>query len=179
MFQKKFRRALNLIRIPMNRSYAAGCAMGLLLLAGCSQAPVPAPPDTRAADEKAIRDDEVAWNKDWAAKDVEKVLSHYADDAALMVSDMPLMKGKDAMRPALKEMLADKNLSLNFAASTAEVSKSGDMAYIQGTYTLTLTKPKTKKPITEKGKYATIYKKQADGSWKAVEDISNADAPAK
>jgi uncharacterized protein (TIGR02246 family) len=154
--------------------------MGLvLLLASCSQAPAPAPPDTRAADEKAIRDDEVAWNKDWAAKDVEKVLSHYADDATLMVPDMPLVKGKDAMRPPLKEMIADKNLSMNFAASTVEISKSGDMAYIQGAYTLTMTNPKTKKPVTEKGKYATVYKKQADGSWKAVEDISNADAPAK
>jgi ketosteroid isomerase-like protein len=32
--------------------------------------------------------------------------------------------------------------------------------------------------LTEKGKYVTVYKKQADGGWKAVADIFNADAPA-
>jgi uncharacterized protein (TIGR02246 family) len=164
----------------MIRSIFAGCALGfVLLLAGCSQAPPPAPPDTRAGDEKIIRDGEVAWMQDYASKDVEKILSHYADDATLMVPDMPLMKGKEAMRPALTKMLADKNLSSTFATSTAEVSKSGDLAYTQGTYTFVHTDPKTKKPVTEKGKYVTVYKKQADGSWKAIEDIDNEDAPAK
>jgi hypothetical protein len=43
---------------------------------------------------------------------------------------------------------------------------------------MTMTNPKTKKPVTEKGKYVTVYKKQADGTWKAIEDINNADAPA-
>ena len=38
------------------------------------QAPPPAAPDTRAADEQAIRDGEAAWVKDFAAKDVDKVL---------------------------------------------------------------------------------------------------------
>jgi len=164
----------------MNRRYAAAFGVGLLLsLAACSQAPPPAPPDMRAADEKAIHDDEVAWNQDWAAKDIEKIVSHYADDATLMIPDFPLMKGKDAMRAALKEMVADKNLALSFSSSTLEASKGGDVAYMQGTYSLTETDPKTKKAVTEKGKYVTVYKKQADGSWKAVEDINNRDAPAK
>jgi ketosteroid isomerase-like protein len=35
-----------------------------------------------------------------------------------------------------------------------------------------------KKVLREKGKYVTIYSRQADGSWKMMEDISNADAPA-
>jgi len=60
-----------------------------MLIGGCSQAPPPAPPDTRAADEKSIRDGEVAWNADWAAKDVDKIASHYGDDAILMVPGMP------------------------------------------------------------------------------------------
>ncbi len=92
---------------------------------------------------------------------------------------MAAMKGKEAMRAALKEMLADPNLALSFTATSAEVSKGGDLAYTQGTYTMTMTDPKTKKAVTEKGKYVTVYRKQADGSWKAVEDINNADAPAE
>jgi hypothetical protein len=32
---------------------------------------------------------------------------------------------------------------------------------------MTMTDPKTKKAVTEKGKYVTAYKKQADGSGKS------------
>ena len=39
------------------------------------------------------------------------------------------------------------------------------------------TDPKTKKVLTEKGKYVTVFQKQADGGWKAVADIFNEDAP--
>jgi len=32
-------------------------------------------------------------------------------------------------------------------------------------------------PATEKGKYLTVWKKQADGSWKVIEDMFNSDLP--
>jgi len=160
----------------MRNGYIAGCAIGLMiLLSACSDTP-PAPVDTSAADQKAIRDGEIAWASDWAAKDLDKIVSHYADDAALMITDAPVMKGKDAIRTGLKAMLADKNLSLSFTTTSAEVSK--DLGYTTGTYSMTMTNSKTKKAETEKGKYVTVYKKQADGSWKSVADISNADGPA-
>jgi hypothetical protein len=54
-------------------------------------------------------------------------------------------------------------------------SKSDDMAYLQGTYTMT--DPKTKKPMTDKGKYLTVFTKQPDGSWKAIADAFNSDPP--
>jgi ketosteroid isomerase-like protein len=56
-------------------------------------------------------------------------------------------------------------------------SKGGDMAYSQGTYTMTVTNPKTKKPMTHKGKYLTVYTKQTDGSWKVVAHAFNSDSP--
>lgn len=163
----------------MKRSYAVSIAAGLLvLLSGCAQAPPPPPPDTRAADEKTIRDGEVAWNADWAAKDVEKIVAHYADDATLMVPGAPAMKGKDAIRTGLKPVAADANTALTFTATSVEVSKGSDIAYTQGTYSMTTTDGKTKKPVTEKGTYVTVYKKQADGAWKAIQDINTPEAPA-
>lgn len=150
--------------------------ISVLTLASCTQAPPPAPPDTRAADEKALKDDEVAWNKDWESKDVEKVISHYADDAELEVPDMQVLKTKDDMRNAIKQIESDPNWSISFASDKIEVAKSGDLGYVQGHYTVTATDPKTKKKVTEKGKYVTVYKKQADGTWKAIQDINNEDA---
>src|SRR5438874_4501250 len=121
----------------MNRPSAAGCAVMLcMLLAGCSQAPLPAPPDTRLADKMAIRKGDVAWNAEWAAKDAERIVSHYVDDAILMVPDMPTMKGKDAIRAGLKMVLADPNVSLTFTPNSVDVAKSGDIAFSQGVYTM-------------------------------------------
>ena len=128
--------------------------------------------DTRATDEKAIREGEVAWNGDFKAKDADKIVARYADDATIMAPGEAAAKGKDAIRATLNGLLADKNMSLGFASNTVEVAKGGDIAYAQGTYTLTATNPKTKKPSTEKGTYVTVYKKQAGGDWKAIEDIN-------
>lgn len=33
----------------------------------------------------------------------------------------------------------------------------------------------TKKPVDDKGRYVTVYKKQADGSGKAVEDLAGSE----
>lgn len=157
-----------------------GCAaLSVFALVGCTEAPPPVPPDTREADTKALKDDEAAWNKDWAAKDLEKILSHYADDASLEIPDVAILKTKDDMRKALKQVLDDPNWSITFANDKTDVDKSGDLAYVQGHYTVTATDEKSKKKVTEKGKYVTVYKKQADGSWKAVQDINNEDETPK
>ena len=37
----------------------------------------------------------------------------------------------------------------------------------------------TKKKMVEEGKFVNVFKKQADGRWKTVADIFNADAPAE
>ena len=134
-------------------------------------------PDT-AADEKAIRDNETAWVQDWQAKDADKIVSHYAPDAVLLVTNMPAMKGSDAIKSGIGPMLKDPHLSLTFSPTLVVIAKGDDMAYTQGIYTMTYTEPKTGSTLIEKGKYVTVYKKQDDGSWKAVEDIDNADGPA-
>ena len=66
-------------------------------MAACKQAP-PVAPDTHDADVKAISDTEAQWNKDYAAKDADKIAAHYADDAVLMIPGMAAMNGKDAIR---------------------------------------------------------------------------------
>jgi len=144
---------------------------------GCPPDKSPVVADTRAADEQAIRDGEAAWVKDFAAKDVEKIAGHYADDGYSMIPDMTIMKGKDAIRAGLKEEFADPNSTLDFHPDKVEVAKSGDIAYSQGNYTYTSTDSKTKKRVIEHGGYIEVYKKQADGSWKVAEDIATQEAP--
>lgn len=156
-----------------NAPVLGGLTALALMLAGCAQAP----PDTREADTKALKDNETQWNQDFVSKDPEKLVAHYSDDAVLMSPGMASSSGKDAIRKTLKDMIADPALSLKFQSSKVEVAKAGDVAYMQGSYTMTMTDPNSKQVINDHGSYVTTYRKQPDGSWKAVADIATSEVP--
>jgi uncharacterized protein (TIGR02246 family) len=154
------------------------CAMSQ---SGCMPAPKTEStvPDTRAQDEKAIRDAEAAWMAAFATKQPEKAAAFYADDADSMLPDTPLMAGKAAIIAGMKPELGDPNFSLVFAPSKVEIAKSGDIAYSKGKFSYTTTDPKTRKRVGQIGNYVEVYKKQADGTWKVEEDIATEEAPLK
>ena len=150
--------------------------LGLLILTGCSQSPAP---DRREADAQALREGEVAaFVKDWGGKDADRIAAHYTDDGNVIVPNSPMMTGKDAIGKAMKDAMADPNWSLALQPVQVEVSRGGDLGYTRGTYVLTATDPASKKAVTEKGRFVAIFRKEADGQWKAVQDINNAEAPA-
>jgi uncharacterized protein (TIGR02246 family) len=147
----------------------------LLAAAALSSGCATAPADTNNADVQAVKDTETAWVKDAASKDPEKFLAHYSDDASVLLPNMATLTGKDAIRAAMTPMLSDPNFALTFQARKVEVARSGELAYTQGTYMMSGTNPETKQAAVEKGKYLTIFRKQADGNWKAVADMVSAD----
>jgi len=149
-------------------------AVLLMLLAGCGQAPH----DT-SADVQALKDNEAQWNQEYAAKDSARILAHYTDDATLMAPGAPAATGRTAIEGMLKSMLADPALSLKFQATRVEVGSAGDLGWTQGSYTMTFTDPSTKKVMHDAGSYVTTYRKQPDGSWKAVLDIATSGPAAK
>jgi uncharacterized protein (TIGR02246 family) len=149
----------------------AGCAVG------CANAPAPAStPDTREADLQAVKNVEAAWVKDVASKDPEKWVSYFTEDGSALYPGVGILNGKAAIKAVMAPLMADPNFSLVFQSTRAMASKGGDMVYSQGTYTMTTTDPKTKKMQVDKGKFLTVYTKQADGSWKAVADTFNSDS---
>jgi len=150
--------------------------LGFMILTGCSQSPAPA---SREADAQALRDGEVAaFVKDWGGKDADRIAAHYANDGNLMIPNSPMMTGKDAIAKGMKDGLTDPHWSLALQPVQVEVSKGGDLGYTRGTYVLTATDPASKKAATEKGRFVAIFRKEADGAWKAVQDINNPEAPA-
>ena len=122
---------------------------------------------------------ETQWEKDYAAKDINALAGHYADDAALAGPGDPVATSDAERRKALQGFVTDPNLKLSFASDRIEVAQSGDLASSRGHYSLTMTDKATNKPVDSTGTYLTVYKKQADGSWKAIEDfITPGPAPA-
>ena len=88
------------------------------------------------------------------------------------------MHGAEGISKGLKEFMADPNFSSTFKTSRVHVAKSGDLACSEGTYAQTATDPASKKKVSEKGNYVTCWMKQADGTWKAVAEITAAEPAA-
>jgi ketosteroid isomerase-like protein len=155
----------------MRKAFVATMICASAALGGCKQhANAPAADTAAIADQ--IRQMEAQWVKDYAAHDAGKATAHYAPDAALMPAGMARMTGPKAIGAGLKGLVGDPNFQLSFASDKVEVAKSGDLAYTRGSYSLRTTDPKTHQPKTETGSYITTYKKQPDGSWKAVDDMA-------
>ena len=115
--------------------------------------------------------------KDAGSKDPDKWASYFADDGDGLYPGGPTLNGKAAIKAGMAPIMADPNFTLSFQSTRVMAAKGGDMVYSEGTYTMTMSDPKTKKPMTDKGKFQTIYTKQADGSWKAIADTFNSDSP--
>ena len=132
--------------------------------------------DTAAADsklEKAVRDADAEWSKVAAAKDLDKTVAFYADDAVVLPPNQPAVTNKDGIRNLWKGFL-DSFIDISWKTTRVEVAKSGDMAVLTGTYEMTM-----KDGSKDKGKYCEVWQKKADGKWKAGMDMFSSDLPAQ
>ena len=132
--------------------------------------------DSRAADESALREWDAQWSKAASAKDLDKMLSYYADAAIVLQPNGPMVNSKDAVRKIWKEVLTAPGFSGGWKATKVEVAKSGDIGYVTGTWEFTMNDA-SGKPATDRGKFLEVVEKQADGGWKCVVDIWNSDLP--
>ena len=132
--------------------------------------------DARIVDEQAIRAADAAWLKAVRAREVDRIVSFYADDASEFPIAEPIATGKEAIRKNWEHMLGIPGLDLGWQITQVEVSRSGDLAYVQSTYQASFENPQGGKPAIEKGKAVTVWKKEGE-AWKALVDISNTDAP--
>ena len=108
--------------------------------------------------------------------DVPTAGNNYAEDAVVMMPNMPAWQGKSAIVDGFTGFLGEYKLS-NGKPTTTDVMIAGDLAIETGTFEWTIT-PKKGAAVTDKGKYLTVWKKQADGTWKIIRDINNSDLAA-
>jgi ketosteroid isomerase-like protein len=121
--------------------------------------------------EHALWDLDARWSAAAAAKDLDKTVSYYSDDAIVLAPNMAGATTKEAIRNLWKDLIASAS-SVSWKATRVEVAKSGDMAYLSGTYEVTMNDG-----TKDRGKYIEVWEKQADGTWKCGADAWNSDLP--
>lgn len=126
-------------------------------------------------DEQTIREMDATWSQALQHKDLDKVMSSYAEDASLLPPDEPIVRGLGNIRRWFAKRVAVPGYSATFAPTTIVVSKSGDIAYELGTFHV-MVKDESGKPLEYSGKHLVTWQKR-DGHWKVVAESINRDSP--
>jgi ketosteroid isomerase-like protein len=119
---------------------------------------------------------DAAWMKVYATKDLEKSVAFFDSEGSMLPSNAPIATGKDALTKLIGSAFATPDYTLSWHANKVGVARSGELGYTSGTYDFSM-KDATGKTISDKGKYLTVWKKQADGTWKVLLDTYNSDLP--
>ena len=142
----------------------------ILLIIGCT-AKVDNPSDIAALKEKAA-----LWDKAFNASDVNALADrYYAENAVLVNQFGPPSAGNVAVRKAFEDYFAQ---SKGESRSTVDaIHVSGDLAAVLGTYDEKTGLKAGDYSAQQKGTFVTVFQRQANGSWKALWDISSSVLP--
>ncbi|MGH7464934.1 MAG: YybH family protein, partial [Longimicrobiales bacterium] len=102
-----------------------------------------------------------------------EVASLYSEDAVLMPPNAEAEDGRDAVREHLTGFPPLQAIDFE----RVHIDGSGDLAYVQGRYTMTFAMPDGQ-TMEDRGKYIEIWERQDDGQWRITRDIFNSDLPA-
>jgi uncharacterized protein (TIGR02246 family) len=104
--------------------------------------------------------------------DAKAVAAVYAIDASLLPPNLPVQRGRTAIRAFWGGLL--DAYTVTFEISPDIIEGRGDLAYDMGHYRFTaVPKSKSAPGIADEGKFVEILKKQPDGTWKYAVDIYN------
>ena len=131
-----------------------------------------------AGDEEVLLKADREFARATAEKGIEGFASFLADDVVLLNGGAPVVHGRQGAIDMWSGLLNDPNTSIRWEPTMAVLAESGELGYTVGQYTLTVTGENGEGSV-QKGKYVTIWRKQADGGWKVVLDGGNPDGPAE
>jgi ketosteroid isomerase-like protein len=154
----------------MNRNLLTALLAVALVIAG---SPWKANAETDGA--ARLRDLEAEFVNATAERGLDGFMSYFAEDASEVENGGEIVTGKANIRKSLEPW----DVNLTWTPVKAEMAASGDLGYTFGNYVLKAN-DKDGHPVVRYGKYATVWKKQKDGSWKVVMDMGNSSPdPAK
>lgn len=146
----------------------AGCALAIAV-SGCGGSS-----KDDHADAERLKQTSREWSKAASNGDMTAALAYWADDAVLISAGRPAVRGKAALRSYLAEMSKIPGFRISWEPLEAKVS--GDIGYLIERTQITMNGPQGV-PVSEVLQAVTIWRKQADGTWKNVVDASTPAAP--
>ncbi len=146
-------------------------AAGLLVLGLASAASA----DSHGDLMKEVADLGDALAKAMMEDDIDFMLGMYTPDAISLPNYGPRMQGIEAFKQHHAQMEASGMKINSFTSDPTDVWPAGDQVIEIGTFEINLTVPGMPEPVTDKGKYMTVYVRDADGKLKIKAETWNTD----
>ena len=153
-------------------------SISLALLALALASTACQPPAQEAAglsdeDVGAIRGGSDTYAQLTLAGDFAGLAARFTEDAVRMPPNAPAHEG----RAAIQAFVEAYPTITEFEATTTEVGGAGDVAFARGTYSLMATPEGAPEPVSDRGKWVSILRRQADGTWLITANVWNSDLP--
>ncbi len=143
------------------------------LVSGCSRASF-----DRQAEAAALLKRDAEWAEAASAgKDVERIVSFWADDALVVPPGQPLVEGKEAIRAFVTQSMKIPGFKIHWVSEKVSFSPDGQLAYMRATNETTLTGPGGNL-ISVPGRGISVWRRDPDGQWRCVIDIWNEPPPS-
>jgi ketosteroid isomerase-like protein len=139
-----------------------------LALVACEPPPEEAPPPPPPMSEAGATAMRNAYVDAYMRKNAAGAAVFYADDAVLHNADGEVHIGQAAIEAAFTAMMEAGMDSLGLVSQSFEAS--GDLATDQGTFIRRTLDPQTKEATRVSGNYKIVIAREADGSFKFVQD---------
>jgi len=145
-----------------------------LILAGLACAP--GAQDT-AIFEQEVRQAEIEFDRAVAEGDVDRFADLVGEEAVFFGGTK--LEGREAVVAAWQPFFdPDSGLSLRWSPDVVEVSSAGDLGVSRGNYRLTRIAEDGSVSVGV-GTFVTVWKRSADGKWRAILDIGTPAQPAE
>ncbi len=145
--------------------------VSFLLANGCTSSAV----DLEAEGEALMQ-----LSRDWsdlaATGDLDAIMAGWAEDAVMMPPGFPALEGKAAIRGYVEAASELPGFQISWEPLSVHVASSGDFAYMIER-NVSSVNDSLGNPVVTHGKVVTVWRKDADGSWKNVVDMWNEAPP--
>lgn len=134
----------------------------------------PLPAQTQQDEAAILWQTDIAFDQAVAEHGAAAWASFFAPNGSMISDTNAPILGREAIRKTMEPIFGEQHVSLRWQPTKAEVLIPGNIGYTVGTFVRTWKSADGKK-LKSIGTYTTIWKKQPDGSWKAVLDTGEAD----
>jgi len=144
-------------------------AIAFLALTSC------APPVTinQQSEQAAIRAAAQDWQQAAIARDVDRIVAHFAPDVVIMTPNAPVTRGLDAARKLWTDEVGLPGLAVTWVADEIEIT-SPTTAVEAGTYRFAFDSPTGR--VNDTGSYISHWRK-IDGRWRMTRDAIVSSTP--
>ena len=132
-----------------------------------TESPTPSGALTEA--RKAIDKGNAQWIEAWDKADASLIAGLFAADGVLLGRNGKSFKGPNQILERMKTVMEAAGKGVKATVTTVDLWLIGDTAYETGKYSYT--SQEKGQPVTDEGRYVTIWRRQSDNSWKIIVDM--------